>query len=331
MPRQARIDAPGTLHHIICRGIERRQIFTEDQDRDDFVNRLSSILAETSTICYAWVLIPNHFHLLLRTGSTPISTVMKRLLTGYAVNFNLRHKRHGHLFQNRFKSIICQDDLYWLALVRYIHLNPLRANLVASMDELKSFRYSGHRALLGLEKQSTVAANEVWNLFSRNPAVAKRKYSMFLAEDVEGSAQNFSGGGIGRSRQGMDTSDRFQARDERILGDAQFVEEVLTRADEQVSTRMRYREQGVGLKDLVAVVARLLEITPEEVVSAGKQPLRVKARSLLCFWAVRELGYTATAVGERLDISQPAVSMAVQRGERLAAAQNWMLKNLIIL
>lgn len=84
MPRHARIDAPGTLHHIICRGIERRKIFIDDRDRDDFVHRLSSILAQTSTTCCAWVLIPKHFQLSLRTGSTPISTVMKRLPTGYA-------------------------------------------------------------------------------------------------------------------------------------------------------------------------------------------------------------------------------------------------------
>ncbi len=114
MPRQPRIDAPSILHHIICRGIERRRIFTDDNDRDDFVNRLTTILAETATPCYAWALIPNHFHLLLRTGTTPISTVMRRLLTGYAVAFNHRHKRSGHLFQNRYKSIVCQDDLYLL-------------------------------------------------------------------------------------------------------------------------------------------------------------------------------------------------------------------------
>ena len=108
MPRKARIDAPGALHHIICRGIERRKIFLNDIDRDDFVDRLSMIVSESETLCYAWALIPNHFHLLLKTGNTPITTVMRRLLTGYAVGFNRRHRRHGRLFQNRYKSILCQ-------------------------------------------------------------------------------------------------------------------------------------------------------------------------------------------------------------------------------
>ena len=107
MPRRARIDAPGALHHVICRGIERRKIFWEDSDRDDFLNRLETILSETQTPCYAWALMPNHFLLRLRTGNTPIARVMRQLLSGYAGRFNRLHRRAGHLFQNRYKSIIC--------------------------------------------------------------------------------------------------------------------------------------------------------------------------------------------------------------------------------
>ena len=108
MPRQARIDAPGALHHIIVRGIERKRIFRSNKDRNDFLERIGDLLKDTATTCYAWALIPNHVHLLLRTGSAPIATVMRRLLTGYAVSFNKRYHRHGHLFQNRYKSIFCQ-------------------------------------------------------------------------------------------------------------------------------------------------------------------------------------------------------------------------------
>ena len=102
MPRKSRIDAPGALHHIIARGIDRKNIFKDDKDRDNFLERLGDIIAETQTSCFAWALIPNHFHLLLKTGATPISTVMRRLLIGYAVSFNRRHGRYGHLFQNRY-------------------------------------------------------------------------------------------------------------------------------------------------------------------------------------------------------------------------------------
>jgi len=116
---------------LLPRGIARRKVFDDDADRDFFVDRLGSILSDTTTQCFAWALIPNH--LLLKTGATPISTVMKRLLTGYAMHYNRRHKRSGHLFQNRYKSILCQEDAYLLELVRYMHLNPIRAKLVESI------------------------------------------------------------------------------------------------------------------------------------------------------------------------------------------------------
>jgi len=121
MPRKARIDAPGALHHIIIRGIERKAVFKDSADRDNFLERLGRIITETDTGCYAWVLMTNHIHILMKTGLTPIATVMRRLLTGYAVSFNRRHRRHGHLFQNRYISFLCEEDVYLKELVRYIH------------------------------------------------------------------------------------------------------------------------------------------------------------------------------------------------------------------
>jgi len=125
MPRSARLDAPGVLHHIMIRGIERRKIFLNERDYENFLERLETLLPETKTACYAWALLPNHAHLLFCTGAVPLARLMRRLLTGYAVSFNRRHKRHGHLFQNRYKSIICQEDAYLRELVRYIHLWPI--------------------------------------------------------------------------------------------------------------------------------------------------------------------------------------------------------------
>ena len=149
MPRQARIDAPGGLHHIICRGIERRKIFRDNADCDQFVDGLAAILTKKSTSCYGWALMPNHFHLLLRTGKEALSAVMRRLLRGYAVYFNRRYRRHGHLFQNRYKSILSQEDVYLLELVRYIHLNTLRAKIVKDLKAFESYGYAEHIVIMG--------------------------------------------------------------------------------------------------------------------------------------------------------------------------------------
>lgn len=149
MPRQARLDFPGTLHHAICRGIERREIVSDDKDRENFVLRLGEVAAETGTIIYAWALMTNHAHILLRSGPNGISGFMRKLLTGYAISYNRRHERNGYLFQNRYKSMVCEEEAYLLELVRYIHLNPLRAGLAQSLHDLDQYRYCGHSVLMG--------------------------------------------------------------------------------------------------------------------------------------------------------------------------------------
>src|SRR3990172_7539602 len=133
MPRGPRLDAPGTLHHVMVRGIERRAIFRDDRDRADFLRRLAALAAGGALTVYAWALLPNHCHLLLRPGARPLARAMRSLLTGYAGAFNRRHHRAGHLFQNRYKSIVVEEEPYFLELVRYLHLNPVRAGLVPNL------------------------------------------------------------------------------------------------------------------------------------------------------------------------------------------------------
>ena len=139
MPRQARLDASGTLHHVIVRGIEKRRIVDDQKDREEFVSRLEKVTADTKTSVFAWSLLTNHAHLLLRSGPLGLSQFMRRLLTGYAIGYNRRHSRIGHVFHNRYKSIVCDEDAYFRELVRYIHLNPLRAKLVKDLLSLMYF------------------------------------------------------------------------------------------------------------------------------------------------------------------------------------------------
>src|SRR5574341_629460 len=154
MPRQARLDAPGALHHVMARGIARVRIFRTETDREDFLARLAALCQAGAVRVYAWALLPTHFHLLVRSGRQPLAHSMRRLLTGYVVNYNRRHKRYGHLFQNRYKSIICEEDAYLLELTRYIHLNPLRAGLVATLGALRAYPWTGHATLMGRRRDS---------------------------------------------------------------------------------------------------------------------------------------------------------------------------------
>ncbi len=325
MPRQARIDAPGALHHIICRGIERRLIFKDDVDRDDFVSRLAIICRETSTECLAWALLPHHFHLLLRTGASPVATVMRRLLTGFAVKFNRRHKRHGHLFQNRYKSILCQEELYLLELVRYIHINPIRAKQVANLDLLKKYPYCGHSRLMGKLNDDWQSTATVLERFGQHLSGARIGYENFVADGLsQGKRKDLVGGGLIRSSGGwqkviQNRRDKLASKgDERILGDGDFVDNVLRQAEEVLERKTERDRQGLTFDFLVTQTAKLFALKPQDLLRPGKQPSRVAGRSILCYWAVVELGMTATAVGKKIGLTQPAVSRAVQRGEKLA-------------
>lgn len=328
MPRQARIDAPGALHHIICRGIERRPVFKDDADRDDFVRRLSILLPQTSTRCYAWALIPNHFHLLLKTGAVPIATVMRRLLTGYAVSYNRRHARHGHLFQNRYKSILCQEDAYLLELIRYIHLNPLRAKQISSLEELASYPWCGHGHLLGKKEVDWQVRSESLEQFGHKLSVIRQQYADFVRDGVaQGRRTDLTCGGLIRRAGGWQPLKEqakgiHQKSDERILGDGDFVASVLAEAEEKLQHQRRYRQRGITFEFLAESLAAHYALSLSEILSTSKQPRRVKARSLLCYWAVQELGMTATAVAGKIGMTQPAVSRAVERGRELSEELN---------
>ena len=129
MPRRPRIDIEDALYHVMARGVEQRAIFRDDQDRRDFLARCSKVVRASQLTVFAYVLMTNHVHLVVR-GAVPLGRCMQRLRTGYAVTFNRRHRRAGHLFQNRYRAILCAADRYFLQLVRSVHLNPVRARIV---------------------------------------------------------------------------------------------------------------------------------------------------------------------------------------------------------
>lgn len=324
MPRQSRIDTPGALHHIIVRGNEKRRIFEDNSDRQKFLIRLGGILIKTDTICYAWALIPNHFHLLLRTGNVPIATVMHRLLTGHAVYFNKRHHRYGHLFQNRYKSILCQEDPYFLELVRYIHLNPIRAQIVKDISSLDKYPYSGHCALMGRCENEWQDTGYVLKFFGKRINTSRSKYRGYVQKGISmGRRPDLMGGGLIRSVGGwvnlieLRNAKEYIKGDERILGEGNFVEEILKRAEEEYEKKTLLMSQGWDVDKIADHVSKLLGMETWEVWSEGKYRRIVKARSLLCYWAVRELGVTMSSLSRRLNLSSAAISKSVIRGEMI--------------
>jgi putative transposase len=338
MPRQARIDAPSALHHNVIRGIERKGIFVDDKDREDFLERLSRFLLETSTACYAWALMTNHVHLLLRTGEVPIASIMRRLLTGYAVRFNRRHHRHGHLFQNRYKSILCQEDQYLMQLVAYIHLNPVRAGIVGDVSALSAYPYAGHSALMGKRIRPWQDTEYILALFGRTLSGARRNLQRHVGEwSAKGRSSALTGGGLIRSAGGWRAvKEAYRdgirlSSDERILGDSEFVEKTLKQAGEACDRRTRLRSAGVDLSEVIGAVCRELELDEKDLASRAKRPEVAHARALVSHIATHGLSIPGSEAARRLNVDRSAVCRAAQRAGKdpeLAATARMILNRL---
>ena len=333
MPRLARLDAPGVLHHVIIRGIERCNIFKDDQDRDDLLKRLATLLPESRIACYAWSFMPNHAHFLLRTSNVSLSTLMRRLLTGYVVTFNRRHQRYGPLFQNRYKSILCQEDPYLRELVRYIHLNPLRAKIVATVSELNCYEYSGHSVLMGRGKRDWQEMKYVLSLFGKSIASARKRYLAYVEAGLkQGRRPELVGGGLIRSLGGwrevkkkqLGKEGRFKG-DQRILGESEFVSQILEEAEEKYERSYELKSKGYDLEVIAKRVCELLGIEKGELYSGSRRQAIADARGLFCYWAAHELGYSLVKLAQTLGRTGPGIGYAVQRGQRIASQQKYKL------
>lgn len=324
MPRRGRVDAPGALHHVMARGIERREIFCDDQDREIFLTRLEKALEETGTVCYAWALLPNHLHLLLVSGRKPVGRMMQAALGGYALYFNRRHRRGGHLFQNRFKSVLCEREPYLLELVRYIHLNPLRARVVRGLPGLERFPWSGHAVLLGQRQACFQDVDGVLSLFAGKAGEARRRYREFVAQGAnQGQRRELTGGGLVRSLGGWKAvaearrGRERQAADERILGGGEFVEEVLREVEEEKRRSTWLRGAGWTVARVLRRAAQVAGISVKEICQGGRRPGQCRGRWLACKWLVEDLGLKGTEAARVLGISQPAVVRGVRQGAKI--------------
>jgi len=314
MPRQARLDAPGTLHHVMARGIEGTNIFRTNRDREDFLDHLALQCEADALKVYAWALIPNHFHLLVQTGTCPLFVSMRKILTGYVVRFNRRHQRQGHLLQNRYKSIVCEEDPYLLELTRYIHLNPLRAGMVGTIKELERYPWSGHSAIMGTVKRKWQDTGEILGYFGKGRR-AVQGYAAFVEEGISrGQREDLVGGGLLRSVGGwsevvsMRRRGQGMASDERILGRGEFVERVIAETERQERETLRLRRRVPELGVLLKEVAHRERLDEEELKKVRRGRKVSAAIKVFCHEAVNKYGHTGASVARFLGVTTSLVN-----------------------
>lgn len=290
MARRPRLFAPGLLYHVIARGNQRQATFLGDDDYEAYLHRLELYRARYGVSLHAYCLMPNHVHLLARTGAAPLAKFMQGLQQSYTQWFNRVHEKVGHVFQGRYRAIVCDSDEYLVTLVRYIHLNPVRAGLAPRPD---LYRYSGHRALLAGQPTALLDPDPVFRLLG-GPAA----YARFTQDGVDEGHQ----------------PDFYATKDQQVLGGRAFVDRVTRRAGHEASPAPR-EPLGAALCRL----ERALGLASGVARGPDRQHDTATARALLALVLVRDRGYRLTDVARILGRDPATVSVTVGRVARRVA------------
>ncbi len=310
------------MHHVMARGIEKSTIFRNDNDRAQFVSRIERCVVETGVSIYAWALMPNHIHLLIRTRDRPLSKFMQKLLTGHANYFNEKHDRVGHLFQNRYKSILVQTEIYLLKLVRYIHINPLEAGIVSDYRMLKMYPWTGHPGLIYPGYYPWQETIQVLNTFSGNKMGKIKQYGKFIEESEEIVYQDgrFNEGSFLLGANGLLSLDESKEKEiggysqYRVLGDEEFARKIYEKISHSRKGQLRDRriehDSVIRILEYATIKWR---IPRTALTSRGRTRAVSRARELVCYMFVNVMGMSLVDSGRILKLSCQGVRAAAER------------------
>lgn len=320
MARLYRFDHQGAFHHVMTRGVEKRRIVLDDSDRDNLAFRLGRCSTETGIRVHAWVIMPNHLHILAETGDVPLSRFMHKLLTGYAVRFNRKYERVGHLFQGRYKSILVHKETYFIRLLRYIHRNPLEALITTSVDHLSNYRWSGHIGILDPAAYPWQARDMTTILFGKGIRGLER-YLDYLNQSEEAGEDIFDVGNFFIGAEGIverSTSSRpVPTKDKHlpILGDRQFSKDMMAQLNPlqgHPMKRDRSREHSLAMT-FIRAVESFMGLSEGVLSKRGGGRTRAAAREIAAYALIDLLGMTLRDAAGIMGISRQGVSVSRER------------------
>ena len=296
MPRKPRIEFEGAFYHVITRGNQKQKIFKDTTDYQKFIQFLTIYKNRYYYSLYAYVLMSNHVHLLIETRETPLSKILQGINQSYTMYYNKTNRTVGHLFQGRYKAILCDRDAYLLALLKYIHYNPVRARIAETPE---GYAWSSHQAYLGkANPYSLVDTMQVLRLFSENGTRARKQYREFINE---GNVVN--------------KQEVYAAIDQRLQGDDDFVDRVLEKYDGEVKKEKRKKERT--LPEIARAVTHQTGVTLEQLRSAGKAMQGMIGRRLFTLTA-HAYGYKGLEIAEYLK-KEPSSVTKYARGDGMQA------------
>lgn len=282
MPRMIRLVSPGAITHVMARGIDGKNIFIDDEDREAFLSRLTILVRVCGYRCFAWCLMDNHYHLLFRTNENHPGRLMRPLNGGYARWFNKKYSRRGYLFQDRYKSVLCQDQEYAKQLIRYIHLNPLRAGKVQTLDELQRWPWCGHAFLLGAKKAAGALFQERVETLRRFGESEKRaidEYLKYMSMGID--PDHCDSAGLLPETEYIEISGS-QKGWPAVIGDPDFVKKAM--ASHEIGERRKHRQADYAsvLAKIAGEACAKFKLDPEELWRRGRENSRSDARSYFC-------------------------------------------------
>jgi REP element-mobilizing transposase RayT len=313
MPRIVRIESPGSLFHIMAHSFEGKDLFVDDQDRIEFLSRFAKGLTNTGFQCYAWALMDNHYHLLVRSSELPLSKLMRSLNGGYARYYNKKHKKHGYLFQDRFKSVLCQEQDYAKELIRYIHLNPLRAGKVNSLDQLKTFAWCGHGFVLGVENANGEKfQNRQYSLchFGANESDAIEGYLQYLAKGC--IDEDIGKSGKLSAIEAAEIESSFKGK-LAVIGDKEFVKAAMEKYKENLSRKHRKADYPLVLDTISNKVCTEFGIAKNELLRRGRKNKRSDARAAFCYQSHRVELIPLSVIAKYLHTTIPPIAVLVNK------------------
>jgi putative transposase len=308
MPRKSRLSPAGAFYHIMARGIEGRDIFCDNEDRRKYLDLLTSGIKRTGFKCYAWVLMSNHYHLLVRTNENHLSELMRGLNAGYAQYYSKKYKRRGYLFQDRYKSQVTQDQGYVEQLVQYIHLNPLRAGICRDLAALHDYPWSGHMVLMGKRQASFQDIWPVLRKFGSTIEEGRKGYLKFL-ENTSASSETMVS--IVQQKGDNHLSNQY------VIGDPEFVKQVFSAQKDAYEKKIRLQLDGVSIEVIAEKVSAAAGIGVKELLQRSRGNWRADIRKVFAFICYREYNISIVAIARFLNIAHSAVSLAIRQAEKL--------------
>jgi REP-associated tyrosine transposase len=293
MARKPRIEVEGGLYHLITRGNNRRRVFGDEDDYQKMLKLIGDTKRKLPFYLYAYCLMPNHIHLLVERQQEAISRIMQRVLTSYSRYYNRKNARVGHLFQKRYKAILCQSDPYLAELIRYIHLNPVRAKIVS---DPAAFRYSSHRAYLGMDEPWLVDVDPVLRYFGATKKLARIRFEMFVN----------AGSKLGRRE------DLYGGEERRILGAEEFVEAMKSRVGEVGKASVK-KGTVRDLERLVRAIEEATRLKREEICSRSKLREVVIAKEAMIIVG-HEVGGSSADLARLIGVDNSVVSRRFESG-----------------